>query len=217
MFPLFHRLPQNILECFKGRNLVLQILAFILTYIIVITDFDWRYFEYVQKPIFHTYLFPAVIIGFIVPIIGTGTLYLYAKLTHHKYFLHTIWALAQASFLGWLISSSYKALTGRVPPDLQGGLVNISRDWNFGFWEHGIFWGWPSSHTAVAFSMAFALIALYPRRKNIAIPALLYAFYIGLGVSIGIHWFSEFVAGAIIGSVIGMVVGNSFRLKSKGL
>jgi hypothetical protein len=40
--------------------------------------------------------------------------------------------------------------------------------------------------------------------------ALLYAFYIGLGVSVTIHWFSEFVAGAIIGSVIGTVVGRSF-------
>jgi hypothetical protein len=41
--------------------------------------------------------------------------------------------------------------------------------------------------------------------------ALLYAFYIDLGVSVTIHWFSEFVAGAIIGSVIGTVVGRSFR------
>jgi F0F1-type ATP synthase assembly protein I len=40
---------------------------------------------------------------------------------------------------------------------------------------------------------------------------LLYAFYIGLGVSVTIHWLSEFVAGAIIGSVIGMTVGRSFK------
>jgi hypothetical protein len=40
--------------------------------------------------------------------------------------------------------------------------------------------------------------------------AILYAFYIGLGVSMTIHWYSDFVAGAIIGSVVGMVVGKSF-------
>jgi hypothetical protein len=40
--------------------------------------------------------------------------------------------------------------------------------------------------------------------------ALLYAFYIGLGVSVTIHWFSEFVAGAITGSVVGIVVGGGF-------
>jgi len=30
---------------------------------------------------------------------------------------------------------------------------------------------------------------------------------------VNIHWFSEFVAGAIIGSLIGMVVGRSFKAK----
>jgi hypothetical protein len=40
--------------------------------------------------------------------------------------------------------------------------------------------------------------------------ALLYACYVGLGVSMTIHWFSDFVAGAIIGSVVGEVVGKSF-------
>ena len=72
--------------------------------------------------------------------------------------------------------------------------------------------GLASGHTTVAFSMATCLIMLYPRNKIIVVVALLYAFYIGLGVSVTIHWFSEFVAGAIIGSVIGMTVGRSFGL-----
>jgi membrane-associated phospholipid phosphatase len=40
--------------------------------------------------------------------------------------------------------------------------------------------------------------------------AILYAFYVGIGVSLTIHWFSDFVAGAIIGSVVGAVVGKCF-------
>ena len=40
---------------------------------------------------------------------------------------------------------------------------------------------------------------------------MFYAFYVGVGVSISIHWFSEFVAGAIIGSLIGAMVGKSFK------
>jgi membrane-associated phospholipid phosphatase len=76
-----------------------------------------------------------------------------------------------------------------------------------------MFWGWPSSHTTVAFAMAACLITLYPGNKKLILFASLYAFYIGLGVSVTIHWFSEFVAGAIIGSVIGMVVGRSFKSK----
>jgi hypothetical protein len=69
-------------------------------------------------------------------------------------------------------------------------------------------------NTAVAFSMAICLIMLYPRNKVIVFSALVYAFYIGFAVSVTIHWFSEFAAGAIIGSVIGITVGRSFRTQS---
>ena len=37
-----------------------------------------------------------------------------------------------------------------------------------------------------------------------------YVFYIGFEVSMTIHWFSDFVAGALIGTVVGTVVGTSF-------
>jgi hypothetical protein len=52
---------------------------------------------------------------------------------------------------------------------------------------------------------------LWPKNKNVVLCALLYAFYVGLAVSVTIHWASEFVAGALIGAVIGMSVGRSFR------
>ena len=40
--------------------------------------------------------------------------------------------------------------------------------------------------------------------------SIAYALNIGLGVSMTIHWFSDFLAGAIIGTAIGTVVGKSF-------
>jgi hypothetical protein len=61
--------------------------------------------------------------------------------------------------------------------------------------------------------MSVCLITLYPRNRKLVVLALVYAFYIGLGVSVSIHWLSEFVAGAIIGSVVGNVVGRSFGEK----
>lgn len=39
---------------------------------------------------------------------------------------------------------------------------------------------------------------------------LAYAFYVGIGVSATIHWFSEFVAGGIFGSLVGVVVAKKF-------
>lgn len=195
---------------------MLQVLACVLTYIIVISGFDWSYFTYVQASPLHIYLSPAVGIGSLVPMFGIPILYVVAKLTKRKALLVTMWALTQAIALGWAISSTYKAFTGRVQPPrgIIDPLLDASRNWNFGFLEHGIFWGWPSSHTTVAFAMSFALISLYPKQKAVFWLALLYAFYIGIGISMQIHWFSEFVAGAIIGSIIGTAVGASFKTKA---
>ena len=53
--------------------------------------------------------------------------------------------------------------------------------------------------------MAVTVFTLY-QTTVAGLPAILYAFYVGIGVSMTIHWFSDFVAGAIIGTVIGAVV-----------
>lgn len=118
-------------------------------------------------------------------------------------------AIGQAALIAWFISSCYKALTGRdpLPHTIRTDTSHIFR---FGFLRHGIFWGWPSSHTAVAFAMAVTLFILLPRKKRLGIAAIIYAFYIGVGVSMTIHWFSDFAAGVLIGTVIGLTVGKSF-------
>lgn len=58
--------------------------------------------------------------------------------------------------------------------------------------------------------MAVTVFRLFPRQKWLGYLAITYAFYVGLGVSMTIHWFSDFVAGALVGTVIGVVVGTSF-------
>src|SRR5580692_11480741 len=134
------------------------------------------------------------------------TVPLYLLLTgglgQHAVTARTGWALGQAALLGWFMASAYKAFTGRVhlPHSMA---VDTSHIFRFGFMRGGIFWGWPSSHTATAFAMAFTLFTLFPRQKVLRIAVITYALYIGIGVSMTIHWFSDFVAGAIIGTVIG--------------
>ena len=88
---------------------------------------------------------------------------------------------------------------------------DISHVFHFGFLRGGVFWGWPSSHTTIAFAMAVTVCTLWPKPWWLGLMAMLYAFYVGFGVSMTIHWYSDFVAGAIIGSVAGTVVGKSFR------
>ena len=58
--------------------------------------------------------------------------------------------------------------------------------------------------------MAVTIFKLFPKERWLGYAAIAYALYIGVGVSMTIHWFSDFLAGAIIGSVIGVVVGKSF-------
>lgn len=126
--------------------------------------------------------------------------------------IRAAWAVGQAAFIGWFISSCYKVLTGRdhLPHDVA---TDTSRIFRFGFLRHGIFWGWPSSHTAVAFAMAFTVPALFPQKRWLGAAAILYALYIGVGVSMTIHWFSDFVAGTLIGTAIGRTVGKSFSVQ----
>jgi membrane-associated phospholipid phosphatase len=123
--------------------------------------------------------------------------------------ISTGWAIGQAALLGLFISSVYKAITGRVHPSHIVG-TDISHVFHFGWLRGGVFWGWPSSHATIAFAMAVTVFMLYPKQRWLGFMAILYAFYVGMGVSMTIHWFSDFVAGAIIGSIIGIVVGKSF-------
>jgi hypothetical protein len=58
--------------------------------------------------------------------------------------------------------------------------------------------------------MAATVFTLFPKPRWLGWMAMAYALYIGLGVSMTIQWFSDFVAGAILGTVAGVVVGKSF-------
>jgi membrane-associated phospholipid phosphatase len=205
----FRTLPRNIVRSFWGRNLLWHMLAAAATFWIVTSGFDWMYFR-ASRP-FARYLFPAVILGWLVPVTFPIILSIIGRLLGDRRAIVSAYAAAQAAVIGLLISSFYKALTGR--PGLRHAIhtmTDTSREFRFGFLRGGVFFGWPSSHTAVAFAMAAAIWTLYPDRKAVRCAALLYALYVGVGVSMTIHWFSDFVAGAIIGAVIGTVVGKAF-------
>jgi membrane-associated phospholipid phosphatase len=206
----FSTLPRNILRSFWRRNLLWHMLAIGATFVIVSSDFDWIYFK-ATRP-FAAYLFPAVIIGSRMPILFPVASYIIGAVRKDLRIIYSAYSTAQAALIGLLISSFYKAFTGRPSPrHAVSMLIDTSRVFRFGFMRGGVFWGWPSSHTTVAFAMAAALWRIYPASRAMRLIALLYAFYIGIGVSMTIHWFSDFVAGAIIGTFIGITVGNSFR------
>ncbi|HLZ53970.1 MAG TPA: phosphatase PAP2 family protein [Verrucomicrobiae bacterium] len=202
-------LPRNLIGCFKGWRLVWHIIAILLTVILVMSDFDWRYFLATRDPELRSWMWPAVIIGGLLPIYLPLLLLAFGFLGRSARIILTGWAIAQAELLGALIVIAYKAFTGRAHPAHTVG-TDISHVFHFGWLHGGVFWGWPSSHTTIAFAMAATVFTLFPKQRWLCWAAILYAFYIGIGVSMTIHWFSDFVAGAIIGSVIGTVVGRGF-------
>lgn len=210
MKQFFTTLPRNLIGCFKGRMIFWHLLAIILTAILVLSGFDWFYFTTTRSPILREWMFPAAIIGGLAPIVLPLVLILSGFIISRARLIRTGWAIGQAEFIGSLISSAYKAFTGRVHPAMHERGADISRVFHFGLLRGGVFWGWPSSHTTIAFAMAATVFTLLPKQRWLGWLAILYAIYIGIGVSMTIHWFSDFVAGAIIGTVIGVVGGRSF-------
>ena len=157
----------------------------------------------------------AVIIGGLIPLLLPPVLILIGHMRKDISLIEKSWVLWQAALVGWLVSSTYKAFTGRIQPNLGDYARDISNGFQFGLFRHGIFWGWPSSHTAVAFSMSVAFVTLYPKKRALCMLAILYAFFVGLGVSMSIHWLSDAVAGVIIGSICGLAVGKGYmKLKA---
>ncbi len=202
-------LPRNLIGCFKGWKLVWHLVAILLTLILVWSDFDWRYFLATRSPELRSWMWPAVVIGMFLPIYLPLILFAAGIIAQSTKTILTGWAVAQSELIGALIVIAYKAFTGRAHPMHIVG-QDISHVFHFGILRGGVFWGWPSSHTTVAFAMAATMFTLRPKPRWLGIMAIVYALYVGIGVSMTIHWFSDFVAGAIVGSVVGTVVGRGF-------
>ena len=209
MKPFISTLPRNIIGCFKGRMLLWHAIAIVITGVLVASGFDWLYFRSTRGPILRTWMFPAAPIGGLVPIILPLALLAIGGIARSIKTSLAGWAVGQAELIGALVAAAYKAITGRVHP-ARGVGEDISHVFRFGFLRGGVFWGWPSSHTTIAFAMAATVLMLFPKQRWLGCMAIAYAVYIGIGVSMTIHWFSDFAAGAIIGTVIGTVVGRSF-------
>ena len=211
MITFFQTLPRNLVRSLRGTNGLLYILAFGLTYLIVHFGFDWRWYLAVRSPVIRTLSTPALIVGGLLPIILPLCYIVIGAMRRNMRVSLQGWMLGQAALLGYFVSTFLKAFTGRIPPAFVSGTVDISHQFQFGFFRGGIFWGWPSSHTCVAFALSVCFAYIYRRNKLLGFLALVYALYIGLGVSVSIHWLSEFVAGALIGIAIGRSVGKNYQ------
>ena len=210
MKKFFQKLIINIGNSFSVKSLVFHVLAIVGTSIVVLFGFDRPYFEFFNSSPIQTFFFPAVIIGSLGIMFLVIITFLFGIIKKNKTSLTTSIAIVQATFIGWLISSFYKTFTGRGHPDMHSLSIDpTATDFHFGFMKGGIFWGWPSGHSTVAFAVGVTLFILFPKSKFRYL-ALLFSLYVAIGVSTNIHWFSDALAGALFGIAIGICVGRSF-------
>lgn len=202
-------LPRNLIRCFSPKLLGWHLAAILLTLALVSSGLDWQYFRWTRSAVLRRWMFPAVGLGALLPVVLPVILLAMGAAFRRRQTSLAGWAIAQAEIIGAAVAAGYKAITGRAHP-MHGLSTDLTHIFRFGLLRGGVFWGWPSSHTTIAFAMAVTVFTLTPKQRWLGCAAIAYALYIGLGVSMTIHWFSDFVAGAIFGSVVGAVVGKSF-------
>jgi len=163
--------------------LLWHLIAIIVSIVLVVSGLDWRYFLDTRFPTLWSLFFPAVPIGGLLPIALPLVLLALGGICRSRSTWLTAWAISQAEVIGGVVAAGYKALTGRAHP-ARGVGTDLTHVFKFGLLRGGVFWGWPSSHTTIAFAMAVTVFKLYPKQKWLGYLAITYAFYIGLGVSI---------------------------------
>lgn len=212
---LLYNFGQNLADSFTRDYGIYHISSMAISYGLVQSDADWEYYKYMEEnQAIPSIGMASVITGGIVPAAIPLYLYFRGKSKKDNQLTYSALAMGQSVMISLFVSSTYKAVTGREGPELFNDKDRkeiYSDEFHFGFMRRGIFDGWPSGHTMNAFAMAGVLTEMYPDNKKVQLYSWMYAFFIGLGVSTNIHWFSDFVAGALIGYSIGKTVGSSFR------
>ncbi|MDR2150089.1 MAG: phosphatase PAP2 family protein [Spirochaetaceae bacterium] len=215
---VFHNIGGNALDSLKynyGMNFIGAITG---TYLSIETklDWGWRNIAY-NNPWLSDMGLPGLYIGYSVPALAPIVTYVTGRFIKDERLQMTGLALAQALLLTLMIQSPLKMITGRAPPHLVSALdhrrmvqeSDLSRTFNW--FNFNFIAGWPSGHTATAFSAAATLAQLYHDKPLLKAIGFIYATFIGLGVTVDVHWFSEALAGALIGYAIGTTVGRDFN------
>jgi len=185
----------------------------VLTALLVWSGLDWAYFTWVQSQPLTGWLHLADRLGYLVPVVLPLGLLGLGLLHRRRPYMRLALAALSAAIGAVVVAIALKSLTGRVSPphhDFGASLIGAdnSAAFQFGFMRQSVLGGWPSSHALVSFAVLLALTRLSPRPLPVVLIGLPLALFIGLGVSFGFHWLSEFASGALIGSAVGLWVAH---------
>lgn len=214
----FTSIGDNIIASFSDRNAAVHLAAGLTTIILISTDVDYNVHNYFsENRQYSAWTDPAVGLGYTMPVLLGGGLYLYGKSSGRSEIAGAGCAVLQASLVTVAYVSLLKAVTGRPNPDplAFSDMREASRTFRFGFMRGGIHYGWPSGHLATNTAAVSALLWYYPKSLPMKIAGGVYLAYLIFGVTAHdgatMHWFSDVVAGTLMGGAIGATIGSSFR------
>lgn len=195
------------------------LLAICCTILLIFSGIDWQWAKLSDQYRIIQYLgIPSVFIGMVVPVVLPLYFFVKRKSNVKNSMLS---AVSFKAFLSaWAFSTFCKAFTNRLTrePFEDLGVTDFSQQFRFGFLQGENLWeslieGFPSGHTMTAFAMSFAILPFLTSSKTRQM-AIIYAVYIGLGVSVTVHWLSDALAGALIGIALGNII-SARNIKQK--
>ena len=215
---VFHNIGWNLLHSFTYNYGLNFVGAGVGTWGMIATGLDWKWRNTVYD---NTWIAnmggPVMAVGGIVPLITPLAFLIPGKIMKNEKLVITASALTQTLVLTMAVQTPLKMITGRRDPGLVDNSfysrISNEDDFSgvFNWFNMDFFNGWPSGHTANAFSAAATLSEIYHDNFWIKAGVFTYAAIIGFGVTMHAHWASEAMAGALIGYAIGKTVGRSFR------
>ena len=196
------------------------------TWVFIETGLDWKW----NRLAYNNDWIPKIggvvnYIGYAVPVLTPIALYLTGITSKDRKIQITSLALTQTLMLTMLFQTSMKIITGRTWPGIVDGWdSDLSRrsdrtdDYSgeFNWFNLDAIGGWPSGHTANAFSAAATIAQIYHDNTLLKVLVYTYASLVGIGISVYDHWLSDQFAGALIGYAIGWTVGRSYRNMMEG-
>jgi membrane-associated phospholipid phosphatase len=214
----FHNIGWNILHSVTYNCGFNFIAAGLGTWAFIETGIDWKWRNIAwQNSWLSNSGIPPLYIGYVVPGVTPVAAYITGCFIKDKKLQITGLALTQSLFLTLGIQAVLKMATGRALPGIITGIdhTRSSRtddfSGEFNWFNMNFIGGYPSGHTANAFSAAAAIAEIYHDKPVLKIGMYTYAAIMGLCISVSVHWASEVFAGALIGYAIGKTVGKSYK------
>jgi len=219
---IFHEMGRNMLNSVTGNYGLYFIGAGLGTWVFIKTGLDWYWRNIAYDRAWLAGLgLPLLFAGYLVPVFTPILVYLAGRFFSNRKLQITAAALVQAFILTQAFHLPLKLITGRTIPGIISGVffephnyrIYRSQDFSgeFRWFKFDCYDGWPSGHTACAFSAAAVISEIYHDRFLLKIAVYTYAVLMGLSVAVNTHWASDSVAGALLGYAAGKSVGKSFR------